>query len=121
MVAFFHRNHQKLLFLAKNGKSLIDDNHVLMELRYTEQFNPIPVDIHTFVAFSDYLDYHENEYGQPCLKLTPRLQGDLYYSRIQRQFTCWMNGEYGGPFAEESAKILRDFETMVQLHLPYIC
>lgn len=31
-----------------------------------------------------------------------------------------MRGEYGGPFAEESAKILHDFETMVQLHLPYI-
>ena len=120
VTAFFHRDPKKLEFLAKSGKSLIYDNHVLLKLRYPEQFNPIPIDIHTFVAFSDYLDYHENEYGQPCLQLTPRLQGDLHYSRIKRQFTCWMHGEYGGPFVEESAKILRDFETMIQLHLPYI-
>jgi hypothetical protein len=27
---------------------------------------------------------------------------------------------HGGPFAEESARIFLDFETMVQFHLPYI-
>lgn len=120
LMAFFHRDPGMLFFLAKNGKSLIDDDHVLLKLRYHEDFNPIPIDIHSFVAFSDYLDYHENEYGQPCLKLTQRLQEDPNYSKIQRQFICWKNGEYGGPFAEESARIFRDFETMIQLHLPYI-
>ena len=118
--AFFQSDPEMFAFLAKNGKTLIDDNHVLLKLRYDEEFNPLPIDIHTFVAFSDYLYDHRDENGKPCLTLMPRVHGDATFPKIQRQFTCWMNGEYGGPFAEHSAMLFRDFRTMIQLHLPYI-
>lgn len=119
--AFFQSDPEKLAFLAKNGKSLIDDNHVLLKLRYDEEFNPLPIDIHTFVAFSDYLYDHRDENKEPCLTLMPSLHGDAYFPKIQRQFTCWMNGEYGGPFTEQSATPFREFNgTIIQLHLPYI-
>lgn len=121
VAAFFHREPGMLLFLAKNGKSLIDDNHVLLKLRFDEDFNPIPIDIHTFVAFSEYLYDHRDEKGKPCLKLMPSNDGDAAFPEIQRQFTCWMKGEYGGPFTEQSATPFREFNgTIIQLHLPYI-
>jgi len=48
--SFFQKDPDKLAFLAKNGKSMIDDNHILLKLRYEEVFNPLPIDIHTVRA-----------------------------------------------------------------------
>jgi hypothetical protein len=120
VAAFLQSNPEKLAFFTKNGKSFIDDNYVLLKLRYDEDFNPTPINIYTFVAFSDYLYDHRDKNGNPWLKLMPSLHGDAYFTKMQKQFTCWMNGEYGRPFAEQSAMLFRDFWTKSQLHLPYI-
>ena len=107
----FMKNSGCLNYLLNEGKSLLDDGNVLLELDYPDNFLFLDVDVELFCALDDCLYYDENE-GRWGFRLGT-IMGKEYLERMDKLTRDWMLNAskeflFSSPF------------NLVQQHIPFI-